>query len=90
MDPESVRERYTKLAPDYDRMMSFWAPADRWRRRAVAETNIGEGDTVLDPFSGRGTTPTQACVDGRIGLASELNPLAYMLSRAKVDPCQGR
>jgi len=41
------------------------------------------GDRVLDPFSGRGTTPTQACVDGRVGLANDLNPLAYQLSRAK-------
>ncbi|MEE9161954.1 MAG: DNA methyltransferase [Candidatus Neomarinimicrobiota bacterium] len=44
------------------------------------------GDRVLDPFSGRGTTPTQACVEGRIGIANDLNPLAYVLSRAKVDP----
>ncbi|UCH09670.1 MAG: site-specific DNA-methyltransferase [Fidelibacterota bacterium] len=44
------------------------------------------GDRVLDPFSGRGTTPTQACVEERIGIANDLNPLAYMLSRAKVDP----
>jgi site-specific DNA-methyltransferase (adenine-specific) len=44
------------------------------------------GDRVLDPFSGRGTTPTQACVDGRVGIANDLNPLAYILSRAKVDP----
>ena len=44
------------------------------------------GDRVLDPFSGRGTTSTQACVEGRIGIASDLNPLAYILSQAKVDP----
>ncbi|UCH61599.1 MAG: site-specific DNA-methyltransferase [Fidelibacterota bacterium] len=44
------------------------------------------GDRVLDPFSGRGTTPTQACVEGRIGIANDLNPLAYVLSHAKVDP----
>ena len=44
------------------------------------------GDRVLDPFSGRGTTPTQACVEGRVGIANDLNPLAYELSRAKVDP----
>ena len=44
------------------------------------------GDRVLDPFSGRGTTPTQACVEERVGIASDLNPLAYILSRAKVDP----
>jgi hypothetical protein len=44
------------------------------------------GDRVLDPFSGRGTTPTEACVEGRFGIANDLNPLAYTLSRAKVDP----
>ncbi|MFC1484613.1 DNA methyltransferase [Candidatus Neomarinimicrobiota bacterium] len=44
------------------------------------------GDRVLDPFSGRGTTPTQACVEGRVGIANDLNPLAYVLSRAKLDP----
>ena len=44
------------------------------------------GDQVLDPFSGRGTTPTQACVEGRVGIANDLNPLAYVLSRAKLDP----
>lgn len=42
------------------------------------------GDRVLDPFSGRGTTPLQACVTGRIGIANDLNPLAFALSRAKV------
>lgn len=43
------------------------------------------GDTVLDPFSGRGTTPLQACLNGRVGLGNDLNPLAYVLTRAKVD-----
>lgn len=44
------------------------------------------GDVVLDPFSGRCTTPTQACVEGRIGIASDLNPLAFALAQAKLDP----
>lgn len=44
------------------------------------------GDVVLDPFCGRGTTPLQACVTGRIGIGVDLNPLAYLLTRAKVDP----
>ncbi len=48
------------------------------------------GNRVLDPFSGRGTTPTQACVEGRVGIASDLNPLAYILSLAKVDPPKKR
>jgi site-specific DNA-methyltransferase (adenine-specific) len=44
------------------------------------------GDVVLDPFSGRGTTPLQACAEGRIGAGNDLNPLAHLLTAAKVDP----
>ena len=44
------------------------------------------GDVVLDPFSGRGTTALQACAEGRIGVANDLNPFAHLLSAAKVDP----
>ncbi len=44
------------------------------------------GDVVLDPFSGRGTTPLQACAEGRIGAGNDLNPFAQLLTAAKVDP----
>lgn len=44
------------------------------------------GDVVVDPFSGRGTTVLQAAADGRVGLANDLSPLAYVLSAAKADP----
>ncbi|HEX3427730.1 MAG TPA: DNA methyltransferase [Candidatus Limnocylindrales bacterium] len=44
------------------------------------------GDVVLDPFSGRGTTPLQACAEGRIGVGNDLNPFAHLLTSAKVDP----
>lgn len=44
------------------------------------------GDVVLDPFSGRGTTPLQACAEGRVGLGNDLNPFAHLLTAAKVEP----
>jgi len=44
------------------------------------------GDTVLDPFSGRGTTALQARVEGRKAICNDLSPLAYVLSRAKIEP----
>lgn len=44
------------------------------------------GDIVYDPFSGRGTAPLEACRLGRIGMGSDANPLAYVLTGAKVDP----
>ena len=42
------------------------------------------GDVVLDPFSGRGTTPLQACAEGRIGVGNDLNPV-----RPPVDGREG-
>ena len=40
-------------------------------------------DIVFDPFSGRGTTLLEARLLGRKALASDLNPIAVALSRAK-------
>ena len=44
------------------------------------------GDVVLDPFSGRGTAPLEACISGRIGIGIDLSPLAHILTAAKIDP----
>lgn len=44
------------------------------------------GDTVLDPFSGSGTIPLEARLQGRIAIANDLQELAYILSFAKVSP----
>jgi hypothetical protein len=44
------------------------------------------GDVVLDPFSGRGTAPVQAAAEGRIGVGNDLNPLAHVLTAAKLAP----
>ncbi len=44
------------------------------------------GDVVFDPFSGRGTAPLQAAAEGRIGVGNDLNPLAHILTAAKLQP----
>lgn len=50
-----------------------------------------EGDTVLDPFAGRGTAPLEACCLGRVGIGNDRNPLAFVLTFAKTNtPTQGR
>ncbi|MFL0196113.1 DNA methyltransferase [Clostridium sp. WILCCON 0269] len=49
------------------------------------------GDVVFDPFCGRGTTPLEACLNKRIGIGNDLNPLAQVLTGAKIDiPTYGR
>jgi hypothetical protein len=42
------------------------------------------GDTVYDPFSGRGTTALEACLLGRHGVGSDISMLSYVLTSAKV------
>jgi len=44
------------------------------------------GDTVLDPFSGRGTTLLEALLCDRNGLGSDAFEYAVVLSRAKAAP----
>lgn len=51
--------------------------------RSFIATLSDPGDVVLDPFSGRGTTLLEARLTGRVPLASDLNPIAVALSRAK-------
>jgi DNA methylase len=44
------------------------------------------GQTVLDPFSGSGTTPLEACLCARIGVGNDPFPYAKVLTHAKVRP----
>ncbi len=45
-----------------------------------------KGDVVFDPFSGRGTTLLQSLLMGRRAAASDINPVAYVISAAKARP----
>ena len=54
--------------------------------RVFIEWLTQPGDVVFDPFSGRGTAPMEAARLGRAGLGSDANPLAYVLTAAKIDP----
>ncbi len=44
------------------------------------------GETVCDPFMGRGTTPLQAALMGRRAVGSDANPLSLMLTRPRLRP----
>ena len=44
------------------------------------------GDTVYDPFSGRGTTALQAALMGRRPAANDINPLSAMLVGPRMAP----
>lgn len=44
------------------------------------------GDTVLDPFCGRGTVPLEAGIHNRKAIASDKFSYAYTLTKAKCNP----
>lgn len=44
------------------------------------------GDTVLDPFAGRGTAIFSAAVQGRSGIGIELSPVGWVYIRSKLAP----
>lgn len=45
-----------------------------------------EGDSVYDPFMGRGTTPVQAALQGRRPMGNDVNPLSILLTRPRLRP----
>ncbi len=44
------------------------------------------GDRVFDPFMGRGTTPLEAALQGRVPCGNDVNPLSAMLVRPRLAP----
>ncbi|MEM3123783.1 MAG: DNA methyltransferase, partial [Nitrososphaerota archaeon] len=65
---------------------SFPPSLARW----AVETYSEKGQTVLDPFCGKGTLPLEACISERFGVGNDLAPEAYVVSRAKVNPAARR
>ena len=44
------------------------------------------GDIVYDPFMGRGTTPIEAALLGRVPLGNDANPLSIVMTRPRLRP----
>jgi len=53
--------------------------------REQVERYSDKGDWVFDPFCGRGTTILESLVLGRKAAGSDINPVAYCISRAKAE-----
>jgi hypothetical protein len=53
---------------------------------AVIEEHTAAGDTVLDPFAGRGTAIFSAASLGRRGLGVEISPVGWVYAKTKLCP----
>lgn len=73
-----MRHRFHSICPYFAMFPESFA--ENW-----IASRTKPGQKILDPFSGRGTAPFQALLMGREGIASDINPVAFVLSGAKVD-----
>lgn len=73
-----MRHRFHALCPYFAMFPETFA--ERW----IAQTTR-PGDLVLDPFCGRGTAPFQALLMGRRAVGNDINPVAYVVTRAKTN-----
>ena len=58
--------------------------------RAFIRGLTGQGDIVLDPMMGSGTTVVEAWLEGRRGVGLDIDPLALRLCRVKTTPLSDR
>lgn len=76
---ESAASRWAGVGPYY---AMFPVPfADH-----VIEMYTSAGDTILDPFAGRGTAIFSAATKNRNGMGVELNPVGWVYAQAKLHP----
>ena len=52
----------------------------------LAERYTREGDFIVDPFGGCGTTIVESKVMGRPSIAVDINPVAVLITKAKITP----
>src|SRR5262249_35149310 len=78
---EATHSRWAGVGPYY--AMSPAEFADE-----VIAKHTKEGDTVLDPFAGRGTAIFSAATQGRRGIGVEINPVGWVYGRAKLAPAR--
>ncbi len=73
-----MRHRFHSLCPYFAMFPETFA--ETWIERLTKRNQV-----VADPFCGRGTTPFQALLMGRKALASDVNPVAFCVTKAKTN-----
>ena len=56
--------------------------------RFFIERLTAPGDVVYDPFMGRGTTPLEAALLGRVPFGNDANPLSRLMVQPRLNPPQ--
>lgn len=73
-----MRNRFHSICPYFAMFPESFV--ETWVDRLTKRNQL-----ILDPFCGRGTTPFQSLLMGRRAIASDINPVAYCITRAKTN-----
>lgn len=76
---DTAAKRWAGVGPYYAMFPSTFSDS-------VVQKYSSKGDTVLDPFAGRGSALYSAAIAGRHGIGVELNPVGWIYSRTKLSP----
>jgi hypothetical protein len=57
---------------------------------AIKDTKCTKADLILDPFSGSGTVPLTATINGYIASGFEVNPFLVFVAQAKLLRCKSK
>ncbi len=85
VNPKSWQEKTGMWAAKHHHICSYLAMFPPSLPHYFIKRFTTKGATILDPFSGRGTTAVAAASLSRIGLCNDLNPLAVELSKGKLS-----
>lgn len=80
---ESSRKDTSYASHGYHRYPAKFIP--QLARRCILE-NSKEGDLVIDPFCGCGTTIVESLIYGRKSIGVDVNPVAILISKTKITP----
>ncbi len=75
----SAMDRWSGVGPYYAMFPVRFA-------NEIIQTYTQPGETVIDPFAGRGTSIFAAASHGRTGIGIEVNPVGWVYARAKLCP----
>lgn len=76
---DTAESRWAGIGPYYAMFPSSFADE-------VIQKYTQPGDTIIDPFAGRGTAIFSAAIQDRPAIGIEINPLGYVYSKAKLKP----
>ena len=78
-----MRDKNTRREHSWHKICSYLGAFPSQLASEIIDVFTEEGDIIFDPFSGRGTTLLESRIANRIPIASDLNPIAIAITKAK-------